>query len=326
MNITRRSILFGVLAASAMAGHAQQPQNYPNKPIRFIIPYGAGGSGDVAARSVGEAMGKMWGQPFIVDNRPGGNEIVAAQMTAASPGDGYTFLMASEATASVNAHLYSKLPYDPQKDLIPVARMLTSPYVLVAGPDFPANSLKEFIDEVKRNPGKYNFGSQGIGGPNHLAMAWLGNITGMKIEHVPYKTLPQGIQEVMSGRVEAMFGPVGTVSPYVKSGKLKALAIAGKSRQSELPAVPTFAESGFPTFDASFYLAVFAPKGTPPEIVQRFARDMRKVITDPAFVKKYFQPQAYEPVGDTPEEFTQFLRKDREVAAEKVRLAGAKLD
>lgn len=325
MNTIRRSILLGLLAASSLAGHAQA-QGFPNKPIRFIIPYGAGGSGDVAARSVGEAMGKMWGQPFVVDNRPGGNEIVAAQLTAASPGDGYTFLMASEATASVNPHLYSKLPYDTQRDLIPVSRMLTSPYVLVARPDFPANTLKEFIDEVKRNPGKYNFGSQGIGGPNHLAMAWFSNMNGLKMEHVPYKALPQGIQEVMAGRVEVMFGPVGSINPYVKSGKLKALAISGKSRQAELPSVPTFAESGFPTFDASFYLGIFAPKGTPPEILQRFARDMKKVISDPEFDKKYFQPQAYEAIGDTPEEFAQFLRKDREVAAEKVRLSGAKLD
>jgi len=324
MNLVRRSILLSLFAASALTSQAQ-PQNFPSKPIRFIIPYGAGGSGDAAARSVGEAMGKMWGQPFLVDNKPGGNEIVAAQLVASSPGDGYTFLMASEATASVNPFIYSKLPYDP-RDLVPVARMLTSPYVLVVSPDFPANNLKEFIEYSKRNPGKFNFGSQGIGSPGHLASSWLNNIHGLSMVHVPYKTLPQGVGEVMAGRVESMFGPIGTIGPLVKAGKLKALAVSGKTRQSEVPSVPTFIESGMPTFDASFYLAIFAPKGTPPEIIQRFARDMRTVITDPEFEKKHFQPQAYQPIGDTPEQFIEFLKKDREVAAEKVKLAGAKLD
>lgn len=217
------------LAALVPLAQAQTP-TYPNKAIRLIVPYGAGGSGNAAARSVGEAMGKMWGQPFVIDNRPGGNEIVAAQLVATSPGDGYTFLMASEATASVNPFLYTKLPYDTQVDLVPVARMLTSPYVLVAAPDFPANTLKEFIDEVKRNPGKYNYGSQGIGGPNHLAMSWFGNMNGLKLEHVPYRALPQGIQEVMAGRVEVMFAPVGSIDSHIKAGKLKALAISGKAR------------------------------------------------------------------------------------------------
>ncbi|VTU45401.1 Argininosuccinate lyase (plasmid) [Variovorax sp. SRS16] len=324
MNHLRRSILLGLASVPTLACYAQA-QKYPNRPVRLIVPYGAGGSGDAAARSVGEGLGKLWGQTLIIDNRPGANEIVAADLTAKSPPDGYTYLLASEATPSVNPFLYSKLPYDP-KDLVPVGRMLTSQYALVVSPDFPAKTLKEFVEEVKRHPGKYNFGSQGIGGPNHLAMSWFENMTGMKMEHVPYRSLPQGIQEVAAGRVEAMFGPIGSISPFIRKGQLKAIAVSGKVRQPEIPDVPTFAESGFPDFEASFYLGVFAPVGTPSDMIHQFSRDMNKVISDSAFQRKYFQPQAYDAIGDTPEQFAEFLKKDRIRAQERVKVSGAKLD
>lgn len=315
--------LTGLLVA---AGAHAQVAAYPSKPVRIVLPYGAGGPADVMVRAIGQEMAKGWGQPFIVDNKPGANEIVAAENVAKSPGDGYTFLVASDGAYSLNQNLYPKIPYDPEKDFVPVARLAVGHLMLVTRPDFPAADVKEFIDQVKRAPGKFNYASIGTGGVNHLASAWFNNINGLQMEHVPFKSLPAAVQELMAGRVDAMFAVTGGVAPYLDSGKVKALAVSGRNRQPAAARVPTFAEVGYPTFDASYYFGVVAPRGTPVEITQRFARDMSKVINMPEFKAKYFQPLGFEPVGDTPEQFTAFLKADRELGAQKVRISGAKLD
>lgn len=327
MNLGRHLTLLGAIAGLAFAGAVQaQAQGYPTKPIRIVLPYSAGGPADVMVRAISQKLGDSWGQPFIVDNKPGANEIIAADIVAKSPGDGYTFLVASDGAYSLNQNLYPKIPYDPVKDFVPVAKLAVGNLMLVTRPDFPAANVKEFIDYVKRNPGKLNYGSIGAGGVNHLASAWFNSINGLQMEHVAFKGLPPAVQELMAGRIDAMFAVTGGVAPFLESNKIKALAVSGRNRQPAAPNVPTFAEVGYPTFDASYYFGVVAPKGTPPEISARFARDMSKVINTAEFKSKYLQPLGFEAVGDTPEQFATFLKSDRELGAQKVKVSGAKLE
>jgi tripartite-type tricarboxylate transporter receptor subunit TctC len=325
MKSGRRLIVLGALAGLAFAG-AAQAQGYPTKPIRIVLPYSAGGPADVMVRAISQKLGDSWGQPFIVDNKPGANEIIAADIVAKSPGDGYTFLVASDGAYSLNQNLYPKIPYDPVKDFVPVAKLAVGNLMLVTRPDFPAANVKEFIEQVKRNPGKFNYGSIGAGGVNHLASAWFNSINGLQMEHVAFKGLPPAVQELMAGRIDAMFAVTGGVAPFLETNKIKALAVSGRNRQPAAPNVPTFAEVGYPTFDASYYFGVVAPKGTPPEISARFARDMSKIINTAEFKSKYLQPLGFEAVGDTPEQFATFLKSDREVGAQKVKVSGAKLE
>ena len=325
MKSTRRAIVLAVLTHLALAG-AVQAQGYPSKPVRIVLPYSAGGPADVMVRAISQKLSESWGQPVIVDNKPGANEIIAAEVVAKSPGDGYTFLVASDGAYSLNQNLYPKIPYDPVRDFTPVAKLAIGNLMLVTRPDFPANNVKEFIDQVKRNPGKFNYGSIGAGGVNHLASAWFNNINGLQMEHVAFKGLPPAVQELMAGRIDAMFAVTGGVAPFLEGNKVKALAVSGRNRQPAAPNVPTFAEVGYPSFDASYYFGVVAPKGTPAEITERFARDMSKIINTAEFKTKYLQPLGFEAVGDTPEQFAAFLKTDRELGAQKVKVSGAKLE
>jgi len=311
---------------AALFAQAAPAQPYPNKPVRIIVPYTAGGPADVLVRGLGQKLTEKWGQQVVVDNRPGANEIVAAEVVAKAAPDGYTFLLASDAVYSLNQSLYSKLPYDPVKDFVPVSRLVTANLMLVTRPDFPASSVREFIDFAKKNPGKLSYGSVGAGGVNHLAMSWFNNLNGLQMEHIPYKGLVQGLQDIVTGRLDAMFAVIGGALPFVQSGKLKALAVSGKTRNGVVPNVPTFAEVGYPSFDASFYFAIAAPAGTPRDIVTKFAADAREIVGSAEFREKYLTNLGFEPYGETPEQFAAFLVEDRRLAAEKVKISGAKLD
>ena len=326
MKSLHRAWIAGLLSTLLLGLAQAQAPAYPNKPLRIVVPYAPGGPADVMVRAIGQQMGESWGQPFVVDNKPGANEIIAADFVAKSPADGYTFLVASDGAYSLNQHLYPKIPYDPVKDFEPVAKLAVGQLMLVTRPDFPASNVQEFIDYVKRNPGKLNYASIGAGGVNHLASAWFNNINGLQMEHVAFKGLPAAVQELMAGRIDVMFSVTGGVAPFIESGKVKGLAVSGQHRQPAAPKVPTFAEVGFPNFEASYYFGVMAPRGTPPEIAQRFARDMAKVIQAPEFKAKYLQPLGFDAAGDTPAQFAAFLKADRELGAKKVKVSGAKLD
>ena len=317
----KRILALGMMLAATWA----QAQTYPSKPIRVVVPYTAGGPADLLVRALGQKLGDAWGQQIIVENKPGANEIIAAQDVARSPADGYNWLVASDAVYSLNPYLYSKLPYDPVKDFVPVSRLVTANLMLVVRPDFPAGSVKEFIDYAKKNPGKLNYGSVGAGGVNHLAMAWFNTQNGLDMQHVPYKGLVQGLQDIMTSRLDVMFAVIGGAAPYLKTGKMKGLAVSGQNRHSLIPEVPTFAQAGLPNFDASFYFALAAPAGTPREIVSKFGAESAKIINTAEF-RERLTNLGFEPVGDTPEQFAAFLKHDREIAARKVQASGAKLD
>jgi len=322
-----KPLLAASLAAVALGvSNVGDAQPYPSKPIHIVVPYTAGGPADLLVRGLGIKLAEKWGQQVVVENRPGANEIIAAEAVAKAAPDGYTWLVASDAVFTLNASLYSKLPYDPVKDLVPVSKLVTANLLLVTRPDFPANSVKEFIDYAKQNPGKLSYGSVGAGGVNHLAMSWFNSLNGLQMEHVPYKGLVQALQDVITGRVDTMFAVIGGALPFVQSNKLKALAVSGKARSGVLPNVPTFAEVGYPSFDASFYFAVAAPAGTPRDILTKFASEASQIVNSAEFKEKYLTQLGFEPVGDTPDQFAAFLVNDRKIGAEKVKVSGAKLD
>jgi tripartite-type tricarboxylate transporter receptor subunit TctC len=312
-----------VLAVASTQGWSQ---SYPSKPIRLVVPYTAGGPADLLARGLGQKLNEAWGQQIVVENKPGANEIIAAQEVAKAPADGYNYLLASDAVFSLNPYLYSKLPYDPQKDFTPVSRLVNANMMLVARPDFPATSVRELIDYAKNNPGKLNYGSVGAGGVNHLAMAWFNTQNALDMQHVAYKGLVQGLQDMMTSRLDVMYAVIGGAAPLLKSRKLKAFAVSGKARNALIPEVPTFGESGYPNLDASFYFGLAAPAGTSREMLAKFAGESAKIVNAPEFKEKFLNNLGFEAVGDTPEQFTAFLRQDRELAAKKVKASGAKLD
>ncbi len=301
-------------------------QTYPNKPIKIVIPFAAGGPADVMVRAIAQKLGDALTQPVVVDNKPGANEIIGADFVAKSMGDGYTLLVASDGAFSLNQSLYPKIPYDPAKDFAPIGKLAIGHLMLVTRADFPANTLNDFIDQVKAHPGKFNYASIGAGGVNHLASAWFNNTHGLQMEHIAFKGLPAAVQELMAGRIDAMFSVTGGVASYLESGKVKALAISGKSRQPAAPKVPTFAELGYPNFDASYYFGVVAPKATPNDITQRLSKEISLIVNTTEFKAKYLQTLGFEAVGDTPEQFGAFMKIDRELGAQKVKISGAKLD
>ena len=313
------------LAALSATGQALA-QAYPSRPVKILVPYPAGGPADVLVRGLGQRLSETWGQPVLVDNRPGANEMIAAEAVAKSPGDGYTFLVASDSVFTLNPHLYSKVPYDTVRDFLPVSRLVTANLMMVTRPDFPAANMRELIDQVKKNPNKFTYASVGAGGVNHLPMAWLSNQNGLSMQHIPYKGLPPALQDLVAGRVDMMVAVIGGAMPFVNDGRLKAIAVAGKSRAVVAPNVPTFAEAGFASFDASFYFGVAAPRGTPADIAAKFAAEAAKVVATPEFKAKFLTNLGFEPVTETPEQFANFLKGDRELAAQKVKISGAKLD
>jgi tripartite-type tricarboxylate transporter receptor subunit TctC len=314
-----------LVAALLLFTSLAQAQSFPTKPIRMVVPYTAGGPADLLVRALGQKLTDAWGQQVIVENKPGANEIIAAQDVAKSPPDGYNWLLASDAVYSLNPFLYSKLPYDPMKDFAPVARIVTANLMLVVRPDFPAANVRELIDHAKKNPGKLNYGTVGAGGVNHLAMAWFNTLNGLEMQPVHYKGLVNGLQDIMTSRLDLMFAVIGGAAPHLKAGKMKGLAVSGSHRHPLIPDVPTFAEAGLRDFDASFYFALAAPAGTPRDVVAKLAAESAKIVQTAEF-RERLTTLGFEPVAETPEQFAAFLKRDRELAQKKVQASGAKLD
>lgn len=324
MRVVVQMVLLALLAASPP--FAARAQSYPAKPISIVVPYTPGGPADVLVRALGQKLTESWGQPVIVENRSGANEIIAAQTVAKSAPDGYTLLLASDAVFSLNPYLYSKIPYDPVKDFAPVTKVVTANMMLVARPDFPAANLTELIAYIKAHPGKVNYGSVGNGGVNHLAMSWVGTLHGLKMNHVPYKGLVQALTDMSASTIDLSFAVIGGAMPFVTAGKLKAYAVSGRTRNALAAGVPTFAEAGYPDLDASFYFGMAAPSGTPSDIIGKVAAEVGRIINTAEFRQKHLAMLGFEPVGDTPGQFTAFLETDRALAAKKVQGAGVKLD
>ena len=316
------TLMVSIFCAPAFA----QAQAYPTKPIRIIVPYPPGGGIDVLSRVLGERLSQRLGQPVLVDNRPGGGTILAAEQAARATPDGYTLMVTTDATLSVNPYLYSKLPYDPVKDFAPITQLVLLNQLLLANPAVPANSLKELIAYAKAHPGKLNYASYGSGSQPHLAMEMLKSQAGIDIVHVPYKGIPQAVPAAIAGEVQLTFSGAASSQAYLKAGRLKALAVGGKNRLALLPDVPTFAEAGFPDVPANAWFGLFAPAATPRDIVIKLHAETVRILRDPEFMQKEITAKGYQLVASTPEEFTAFLVTDSVLNARAVRISGARAE
>ena len=323
LNIARRSLL--AAAALALAGPVLADA-FPTKPVKLVVPYPAGGPIDGVARGLGERLSRLWGQPVVIDNRGGANEIIAGDFTAKSAPDGYTLLLGADPTFSGNQFLFKKMPFHSFNDLVPITRVVNVNMAFIVPGSFPVNTLKEFVSLVKANPGKYNYGSAGAGGPTHVPFDAFLRQEGLQMAHVPYKGIAPAAQDILTGQLQAMIAGSSAATPHVPTGKMKVLAINGTKRAKGLPQVPTFTEAGFPNTEMYFYLGLTGPKGIPKAIVDQIAADTRKVLADPSFVEKTLDPFGFEPVSETPEQFAEFLKRDRAMAEKKIRDANVSLD
>ena len=321
----RRDFNIGAICCLAGIAFNARAQGYPVKPVRIVVPYAPGGSLDAIARQLSFALADVWPQSVIVENRPGANEIIGASEVARAPADGYTLLLATDATTSQNRHLFSKLPYDDEKAFTPVTRVVRVDMCLYVPSNFPANNLKEFITYARANPG-LPYASVGVGNVTHLAMASFAKAAELDLLHVPYKGQGPVIADMLSGQVPVALGAVSVLEPYIKSGKLKAIAIAGTQRAKLLPDVQTFSEAGFPKINASYNIGLLAPAGTNAEVLTKIAADVRKVIFQPAFREKNIDAVALAPIGDTPDEYKSFLLQDKPLQQQRIKDIGAKLD
>ena len=312
--------------AQAQSASSAQAAAYPNKAIRLVVPYPPGGGIDVMSRVIGLQLSQRWGQPVIIDNKPGAGTIVAAESVARSAPDGYTLMITTDATITINPHLYAKLPYDPVKDFVPVTQLVFLNQLLLANPGVPAGDLKELIAYAKSNPAKLNYASYGSGSQPNLAMEMLKSQAGIDIVHVPYKGIPQAVPAAIANEVQLTFSGAASSIAHLKSGRLKALAVGGKTRLSLLPEVPTFAEQGFPDIPSNAWFGLFAPAGTPRDVVMKLHAEVIKILSDPEFQQREIVAKGYEVVASKPEEFIAFLAADSLRNARAVKISGARAE
>ncbi len=318
--------LFALCALFAGASGPAQAQPYPAKPVRIIVPYPAGGGIDVLSRLVGARLAQRFNQPVVIENKPGAGTIVAAESVARAAPDGTTLMVTTDATISINPHLYAKLPYDPVKDFAPITQLVFLNQLLVANAALPVSNLKELIAYARAQPGKLNYASYGIGSQPHLAMEIFKNQSGTDIVHVPYKGIPQAVPAAIAGEVQLTFSGAASAQAHIKAGRLKALAIGGAARLPLMPEVPTFAEQGFADVPANAWFGLFAPAGTPREVIATLHAEVTRVLRDPDFLQKEIAAKGYELVASTPEEFAAFLAADTRRNAQAVKISGARAE
>ena len=298
-----------LLILTVVANPAAAQQAFPAKPIRWLVPYAAGGGSDFLARTIGQTLSTQVGQPVLVDNKPGGNTALAAAETARAPADGYTVLSADNGTMVFNPALYKTLTYSPTKDLAPVTLMGRFPMILVVGSGSDATSAKDFIAKAKAKPGGFNYASAGAGSPHHLAMELLKVEAGLFMVHVPYRGAAPALADVVGGQVPAMMVDLAAGSGFIKGGKVRALAVANATRLPQLPDVPTFAELGFKNVEAAALVGMVVPAATPADVIATLNRQVVAAINDPA-VNKRMTDFGVEPVGNTPAQFGELLRAE----------------
>jgi tripartite-type tricarboxylate transporter receptor subunit TctC len=301
-------VLLLILAIVPLAG--AQPQDFPSRPVRFIVPYAAGGSGDLLARLLGTKLASLWGQQVVVDNRAGGGGLIGTEFAARSEPDGYTLYLATDGPLTIAASLYKRVPYDWKRDFAPVSMMAMGYQVLIVKPSLPAKSLQEFVALARQKPGALNYASIGIGSAPHLGAELFKSVAGVDITHVPYRgSSAQAITALLAGDVEMFLVGTSTAVPHIQSGTLRGLAVTARNRVDGLPDVPTFAEAGLPGVDVSIWFAVLVPGGTPGAIVKKLNADIVQVVADPEF-KQALKARGFEAMSSTPEQLAEFMDKD----------------
>jgi tripartite-type tricarboxylate transporter receptor subunit TctC len=306
------------MLAAAPAG----AQTFPTKPVRFVVPFAAGGSTDTLARAMAIKLPDHLGQPVVIDNRTGANGDIGMLLVAKAPADGYTIVLGYIANIGIGPSLY-KMPYDPVKDFAPITQVAGASNIMTAHPSVPAKNLKDFIAYARANPGAINFATSGVASVGHLTGELLNELGGMKMVHVPYKGSGQAISDLVGGHVKVMISGMASTLPHVKTGKLRALAVTGLQRSDAAPDVPTIAESGFPGFEARSWFGVLAPAATPRPIISRLHADIVKSLQHPD-VKQRLTGIGFDVVGSTPEEFAAYIKSEITKWAKVVKASGAK--
>jgi tripartite-type tricarboxylate transporter receptor subunit TctC len=330
--IKRRSVLQGMaaLGSTGLLGTALAQTGkaaWPTKPIRLVVPFNAGGATDIIARTVGEALSKRIGQPVVVDNKGGAAGILGTDAVAKAPADGHTLLLTLSTSMLINQFLYTKLPYNPQKDLALITQVAAAPVTLVVHPSVPANNMKELLAYVKAQKGKLSYGSWGTGSYAHLAGAYMSKTTDSDMVHVAYKGEAPMIQELIGGQLQLCFSSALNTKPFIDSGRVKAIGVTGKQRMDILPKVPTIFEQGVQDDAYSIFgwVAMGAPAGIPKEIVDQLSAHLREVAKDPKVVER-IAAAGFLPMMNSPQEFQQYYQRDMPIWKALVEAAGARLD
>ncbi|MCC6533530.1 MAG: tripartite tricarboxylate transporter substrate binding protein [Burkholderiales bacterium] len=320
----------GILVAWAAAcllqcGMALAADAYPAKPVRIVVPFAAGGSTDILARNIAQRLNEVLRGPVIVENRPGGGAVVGAEYVAKSAPDGYTLLMGTNTTHAVAPHLYSKLPYNALRDFIAIGEVANNPQFLDVHPSIPVRSVKELIALARARPGQLNYGSAGQGSASHMAMELFKSMAKIDLVHVPYKGTGPAMIDLLGGHLSLMFDVVLTTLPYMKAGKVRVLGVSSLTRAEVAPEVPTIAETGLPGYEALVWFGLFAPAGTPTELVARLSSEIGNIVRQPK-LRETMVLQGLTPVGSSPSEFAARVSKDNAVWGKVIREAGIKLD
>ena len=306
-----KRILLALVAGLSLVAHAtlSHAQAWPSKPVKFVIPYPPGGLADSFARTLAQALADRLGQPFVVENKPGGSLIIGTEAVAKAPGDGYTILLGSVSSLGINVAAFRKLPYDPVKDFVPVSIAFRTPLYLMLAPELPVKSVRDLVAYARANPGKLSFASLGHGSSLHIAGEQFKNLAGLDIVHVPYKGTTTALPDLMSGRVSLIFDG-GAFLPQAKEGKVRMLAVTSAKRLETMPELPTMAEAGVPGYEMDFWFGIVAPAGTPKAIAERLAKEMEEVERQPAFRQRLagFANIQYETT--TPDAMAEVIRKD----------------
>lgn len=319
-----RTFFAAAIAAVLVAAGPAAAEDYPTKPIHLVVPFAPGGVTDILGRFLAQRLGTAYGQPVVVENRPGVSGHIGAQLVAKSPGDGYTLLIGTIGIHSAYS-VYSKLSYDPATELQPIMVLGESPNIVLVAPSSPYKTFGDFLADVKAHPGKLNFASAGPGSSVHMVTVLFEQMSGTQMTHVAYKGSGPALVDLMAGRIQVMFDNFSSSIALVKSGKLRALAVTSAQRDPRLPGVPTIAESGVPGYEAVIWLGLLAPKGTPPSIVSRLNAEIAKIQNRPE-VRQEWASQGALPMVMPPEEFTRYLNDDIVKWERIVKISGAKAD
>jgi tripartite-type tricarboxylate transporter receptor subunit TctC len=325
LRITFKPLGKALIACAVVASSAVWAQAYPAKPIRFIVPFPPGGGNDLIARELAQHVTEPLGQPVIVENRPGASTLIGTEAAAKAPPDGYTIFMGNNSTLTINPNLYKKLPYDAVRDFAPLSLLASAPFLLLAHPSLPAQSVKELIALARQRPGQLNFGSSGLGIATHLAGEMLKVMARIDIVHIPYKGAAPALTDLMGGQVELGFANVLSALPPVRLGRLRALAVTSKARSRVLPQVPAIAESGLPDYEASVWYAVLAPARTPAPALTRLHSEFVKALQQPK-VQERLAGDGASVVGSTPDILARTIETDMARWGKVIRQNGISLE
>ncbi len=315
-----------VLGCLMLAAGAAEAQTYPSKPITIIVPAAPGGVTDSLGRTLAQRFTEAWGQQAVVENKPGANNQIAAEYVAKSAPDGHTLFIGPETTFVVNPSLYSRLPYDPVNDFTPISGLITINHALIVHPSLPVDNVKDLIALAKAKPGELNYGTFGVGSSGHLNMELLQGLAGVKLQAVHYKGATPALTDVMAGHIQLMFISVGSAVPQWKAGKVKLIAVGAGERMPLLPEAPTVAESGLPGYEAVSWFGLFAPAGTPRDIVAKVNGEVRRTFADAEFRNSYLDRQYFTSIAGTPEQLAEYLKSEEQKWSKVVRDAKIKAE